>query len=1472
MKLRISYKPADAASMNVQVTADATATASDVARALAKGPAGDVTLPDDAQLTLQVTDSMGRPAPLPATQTVINSGLMSGSLVEVRRAARRVADRGEAVALLRVIDGPDAGIEVPLPMGTSTLGRAHECDVRLSDPLVSKVHARIEIRDGVDFVDTNSANGVVVGGVRVPRIAVGPGDVVQLGDSLVTVAYSRRPAEAAASSTDIAFVRSPRVLARRALTKVKLPQPPSESEGMRFPWVMMLMPLVMGAVMFMATQNPMSGLFILFSPLFMIASWADQRSNAKRQAKKGARVFADELDQVDVRLGALHDLQRRQLLAAHPAVAECVDHIGRLGELLWSRRPEHPEFLQVRLGLGAVPPLVEYENDDSPGQSKYTQPRAALLDKWAKIIEAPVITDLKSVGGVGIAGTSGLAEGVARAVLAQLVALHAPTELVITVLTSTVGRSRWQWAEWLPHAASPQSPVGALQLASDAANGRQLLDNLESLVAARTGKDGPPSMRGPLGEERKAPPAPPLPAVIVVVDEPLVDVGRLTRLAERGPDAGVYVLWVASDRRLLPAACRTYLDLADASVPTAGMVRTGELSAPVACESLDTETASRVSRRLAPVIDVGTPTTDESDVPRMVSVVTLLGAEDAVEPEQILTRWRENGSWVDRSAPAHPRERAGDLRAIVGHTGTDPFTLDLRTQGPHALVGGTTGSGKSEFLQAWVLGLAHSYSPDRVTFLFVDYKGGAAFARCTELPHNVGMVTDLSPHLVRRALRSLRAEIHHRETLLQEKGVKDLIDFELTGDPNCPPSLIIVVDEFAALKSEVPAFYDGVVDVAQRGRSLGLHLIMATQRPAGVITDSLRANTNLRVALRMNDDHDSTDVLGDTMAARFDPSIPGRGAARTGPGRITRFQAGFPGARTYAEPAAPPISVTELDFGLGRPWKVATETQAGPKPDKDIERVVAAVKKASGLGAVPTPRRPWLDPLAAIYNLEHLSQRTDAELVLGVMDDPDHQRQIVAHYRPDEFGNILYAGTGGSGKTSALRTLAIAAGITPRGGPVHVYGLDFGGGGLGMLEDLPYVGSIVSGDDEERVTRLMRYLSALIEERAGRYSALRASSLPEYRRQSGTPDEPRILVLLDNFGAFRTEYDTTMARLVTYDAFRRIIADGRAVGVHVAMTVDRLPTVPTALGASFQQRVILRLTNEDGYNEAAVPRDVLTPNSPPGRSMLQDQPEELQLAILGDDPSPLAQSRLIEQLASEIAPFVKQRPEPIRALPTLVSPRQLPAELGGLPVLGLESQSLAPLGFDPRGPLMVAGPRQSGRTSALRWFAESLRRWSPRTELYLLAGRRSPLASWPGWAGVQTGAGDVDNFLRDVLMRNLETDGDPEGKPRFAVFVEGLPDFANGLAEMALTDALVAARRNSHPFFTEGEITEVAGYGGLMTEARQARTGFILQPETADEGLFRTPLGRCNRNDFPPGRGLWVKGGKTARVQLPLVE
>ena len=643
--------------------------------------------------------------------------------------------------------------------------------------------------------------------------------------------------------------------------------------------------------------------------------------------------------------------------------------------------------------------------------------------------DVPVIGDFRTCGSVGIAGPRADAAGVARGVALQAIALHSPADLAVAALTSSDTGKDWEWLKWLPHNDSPHSPLSGGHLAAEAATGTRLIAEIEELIGGRNKDSATPAL------------------LVIVEDDAPVERSRLVGIAENGPAVGIHVLWISPTQERLPAACRTFVtvDVGSGQV-TAGFVRDSIGVRPVVCETVTVEAAMAAARSLAPVADAGARVIDDSDLPRSVSFLSLLGPELADDPAAVIDKWRESESIVDRRGPAVKR-RNTSLRALVGQAAGEPLTLDLRLQGPHALVGGTTGAGKSEFLQSWVLGMAAAYSPDTLTFLFVDYKGGAAFADCILLPHSVGMVTDLSPHLVRRALTSLNAELKYREHILNAKKAKDLLELHRRGDPDSPPSLVIVVDEFAALVQEVPEFVDGVVNVAQRGRSLGLHLILATQRPAGVIKDNLRANTNLRVALRMADEGDSTDVLGTDVAAAFSPDIPGRGAAKTGPGRITGFQTGYAGGWTSSETPAAQLFLHELTFGPGRAWEEPEVEASSPVQDlgpNDISRLVGSIAVAAGRAEIMPPRKPWLPEMAAAYDLQFLGQRRDSELLIGVVDDPSKQQQRSVYFYPDVDGNMAVYGTGGSGKSTALRTLAVAAGITPRSGPCHVYGMDFG--------------------------------------------------------------------------------------------------------------------------------------------------------------------------------------------------------------------------------------------------------------------------------------------------------------------------------------------------------------------------------------------------------------------------------------------
>ena len=1491
MRLKLTLKRAGGPEADIVVTTDAAATVGDIAATIGRLDPFRLGSNNDPVegASLRVLDSAGNPQQLIEPQVSIGDApLANGSTIAIAASRTPQAAASGAVAVLRVIAGPDKGKEFPLQVGSRYLGRdAAQSDITLRDDLVSKRHARIDISPtSVRIVDLNSANGLEVDGGLVTRLDLEAGTTVRVGDSLLQAEIIAEAPAGPVASGPIGHNRSPRVETRYPGTEYIAPKVPGERDVQPFPILALIAPLILGGAFILMGRGIESLIFVAASPILMLGTFLTTRGVRKRKEKADIARFDERAKHLEAQLEAEVPRERAVRLQESPSTYEVYEAAMSLGPLLWTRRPEHWQFLSLNLGVGTMPSRnsVKLTNEED-GLPVYLDRVTATRDRYLTITGVPVTENLYFSGALGIAGPRSTAADVARGIIVQATALHSPSELVVAAIAGSSWTPDFEWLKWLPHTGSAQSPLEVTHLANSQATGDGLVSALEALILSR--KSSTDNIRGAVMEEKSAlvagasagegadvatPPPAATPAILLLItDDAPVDRGRLVQLAEKAADAGIYPIWIANEVANLPAVTRTFVETtAIANSGRVGLVRLGSAIMDVTMEPISRDQALRFARRLAPVFDMGAVVGDASDIPRTVSMLSLLGP-DITTASVAVERWKQNDSIHDRSGAVPQRRRAGRLRALVGSSGVDAMHLDLRTQGPHALVGGTTGSGKSEFLQAWVLGMAAEYSPDRVTFLFVDYKGGSAFADCVELPHCVGLVTDLSPHLVRRALTSLRAELHHREHLFNRKKAKDLLELEKSGDPESPPALVLVIDEFAALAGEVPEFVDGVVDIAQRGRSLGIHLIMATQRPAGVIKDNLRANTNLRVALRMADESDSMDVVGDKIAGTFDPSIPGRGIAKTGPGRLVQFQSAYAGGWTSDTPPAPSVDVAEFKFGTEQAWEApGGAAEAKPEGDQgpnDQKRLVASLVAASKLASLPAPRRPWLDELASAFDLAKLRQRTDTEILLGVRDIPQAQRQEEVYFKPDSDGSIAIFGAGGTGKTTTLRTIAASAGITPRGGPVDVYGIDFGTGGLRMLEALPHVGSIVSGDDPERVVRLLRMLRTILDDRAVRYSDVNAGTIVDYRRIANAPQEKRIILLVDNFPAFRAEFDSTSARAPWWSAFNQILSDGRALGMHVAFTADRPGSVPNSVSANVQRRVVHRLTDDSQYVMLDEPNDVLSATSPAGRALMDGL--ETQIAIIGGKTSTAEQSKALVALGDAIAATGREKAVGVGVLATEYPASQLPDSVNGLAALGISDDTLEPVGFEPIGTFLIAGPPASGRTNALRALLSAVQRSTPKAKYYYLGNARSTIGMGKMWEASAQSMEDVVDLAKELSAAVAEK----APKQKIVVVIEQIADFLSSSADGPLVELIKAVKRSDHFLIADSESSTWNSSWPLLGEVKSARTGFLIQPDGIEgETILKTAIPRVSRAEFPPGRGFFIARGKATRVQLPLAD
>ncbi len=1412
---------------DISVEAGATATVADLVAALNPRSANLSTL------TLSV-ETVGGKTQLDRTQLLSQECLPRGAVVQCCTAASPTV--GLALPTLVVTAGPHSGDHFTLMAGSNSLGRNASADISLNDPAVSGRHARVVVAEHVEIIDENSANGLRIDGVPTARARVTERARVLVGDTefRVEAPQAREHNKGTASNR---IVRSPRLRPTHPAHEFPGPDLPKRPVRPHFPLTMLIAPLFMGAALYAITGRVASLLFVALMPMMMIGMWFENRRSMRRQTREGWRRFRADLDHLAGMVADEQDRERLVRHAQHPSAIDVITSARNRTSQLWSRRPDLPDFGSCRLGVGSTPSLVTIARASSSGIERAAwNVLEERCEDWAQLPDSPIAVSLAEVNGIAVVADANQNAAVAAGLVLQMAALHSPSELRIMALLPQQHAAQWDWLKWLPHTTNRSSVGGqwAPRIAIGETTGAELLRDLENLIAERREPNEP--VRHPL--------------VLLLVTGADWDIARLATIAEVGPTVGVHLLWITTELRQVPAALRAFIVVQATGEARIGQVGAPESNQPVLVEQVSAAQAQAAARVLAPYVDATSRVADPTHgLPDAINYLSLVGTAMAQQPANISERWLETGSIASAAVPTG---RPSSLRALLGVTAADPLVVDLIGQGPHALVGGTTGSGKSELLQTWVMALASDYSPDRLTFLFIDYKGGAAFSDCVRLPHSVGLVTDLTPELVQRALASLEAELKYREQTMSAAGCQDLQAMEQQALPGAPPRLVVVVDEFATLVSDVPAFVDGIVDIAQRGRSLGIHLILATQRPAGVIKDNLRANTNIRIALRMADPADSVDVIKDDAAAAFDSARPGRAALKCGSDPAIAFQSAWLGGQEADAPDSPVVVLRDFPIVEPDPEPVLAPQGSAGGSDSDLARLVRNIQAAATEHGIAPPRKPWLPPLCQQIDLADLiPARTESFLPLGYADNPELQTQTLAGFMPDRSGNLAIYGTTGAGKTTALTAVATLIGQTAQRDLSHVYVLDCASGALQSVQVLPQVGAVIAVAERERVARLFAQLQQLLAERSAAFSAVGATSLPEFRQRTGQTETPRVFLLLDGLAVFRQAYENDPDPN-PLSALIQVATMGRGLGIHVIWTCERSGAVPAGLAAVTPDRVVLHLASADEATLLRAP-SVLAAQQPPGRGFYDGR--EMQLACA-------------PPLSDEVNPWSTARPAPIHTLPRVVQAADLPADVVDGPAIGISGASLEPIALGKGGIQLLAGGSQIDRARVLKGILQCVAR-DPNIERTCLIGPMDSLLAREG------------NWDRELLgpifvaqeLSNLSVALNHSEPGSWLIIVEDAAGFVNGPADAGLQEQIGTALWRSQTLLAEGDISSLQTSWPLLSQLRAPRRGFMLQPDQVDgDLLFRTPLPRIQRHDFSHrsdvGRGYRVQGGAAELVQL----
>jgi DNA segregation ATPase FtsK/SpoIIIE, S-DNA-T family len=1110
-----------------------------------------------------------------------------------------------------------------------------------------------------------------------------------------------------------------------------------------------------------AMRNPM---FMMFPLMMLVSAIATALTGGDRRRGEIDTDRAEYLSYLsDLRSAVVKTAaaQRLSLLWCHPDPDTLWTLVG--GCRMWERRAGDSDFCHVRVGAGTQRLATRLVSPQIGSLGRLEPVTVTALRRFLQthstISGAPIAIALRGLTAVTVGGDTAHARGLVRAMICQLVVLHSPSLLLIIGVFSDSNRSHWDWLKWLPHNQHPH--------ASDGVGAARMV--YPSLAAAES------ALAGLLIDRTSGHASAILPQLVVVVDG---DSDRIVGGREqiiRGSIGGLTVLEIGtgSDGPATDEGLRLRVTETELATRLSGDNSGYEIFAGP--DRMNAVAALTCARRLA-AYRVGRP--DAVAASSGLGWLDLVGVGDLASTTP--SQW-----WNSR--------RHGDrLRVPIGTTLAGvPLELDIKEaaekgKGPHGLCIGATGSGKSEFLRTVALGMIARHSPETLNLVLVDFKGGATFLGLERAPHAAAVITNLSDKapLVARMRDALTGEMNRRQELLCEAGNLDSVAaYELarrTGTQLAAlPVLLVIVDEFSELLSQHPDFADVFAGIGRLGRSLGMHLLLASQRLDEGRLRGLESHLSYRVCLKTLSANESRIALGTSDAYEL-PSIPGAGYLRAGTDELIRFQTACVSVPWQAKTqVSAPVSSSASYADAAPRVRLFTANPTGPvtfvrgvDSDAVARRTVlqAVIDRVSGHG--PRAHEVWLPPLGAAPALDTVlsdaapaGKPTAAMAVsIGIVDRPFEQRRTpLTIDLSGAGGNVAVVGAPQSGKSTALRTLVTALAVTRDPNRVQFYCLDFGGGALAALRSLPHVGAVAGRADPQLVRRTITELETIIRSREAVFGEQGIESMAQYRRLKARRGSVRdrfgdVFLVVDGWISLCHEFATLEAPITT------LAAQGLSFGVHVVLSASRWAEIRPGLKDQIGTRIELRL-GDPTDSELDRRRAQQVPKGKPGRGLSHDG---LHMVIALPRLDGANSSSGLAEAGTRVGEMLRRRhptcaAPPIPLLPTHVDHHTVIEGAidtsGGGVLIGVEETQLRPVAIDfaQQGHLLILGDSECGKTAALRTLCREIKRTTSavQSQLFIVDFRRTLLGVIESehLGGYAISASALDALLPDLVDR-----------------------------------------------------------------------------------------------------------------------